>query len=127
MKKQLTVEEIVNKVVEHYKTNPRGLNAEKRCVYITEAGATCAVGLCCFKSKLKRLPESTLSSDVESLFRVAGEEILRPEFRGHELEFWETLQDLHDYDSNWYDTEGERRLTNKGKLVVESIINKYGI
>lgn len=124
-----TKKEIILETVEYYSVDPAGRRGydEKlnTCLYLTQDGKMCAVGRCCIE------PSTEWEGDVQTLAEDRGEEIeegylsidnlLKEEYRGYDIEFWQDLQALHDGRHNW-DKEG---LTDSGQLHVAALLKRY--
>lgn len=118
MDNKLTVREIVDETIEYYRTHRRAevvYEGVRECVYLAPDGAMCAVGRCLLEDLPQRehlrggvgmvsrnvklgftpCPDASMSSD-DGL-----DAILKPQYRGHPLEFWQNLQRLHDDAYNW--------------------------
>lgn len=76
----------------------------------------CSYARCC-------KPDTNLShyTGNVSTFADKVEEYLKPEYRGHSIEFWEDIQWLHDCDSYWKGCN----LTPKGLKFVNDLKIKY--
>lgn len=117
--------DIIRETASFYNLNNRGVNTLGGCSYLTDSGTMCAVGRCMTN------PTPTMFSSVKSLRdRVPGrgeaaeldlEAFLKPEYRGHDLDFWMDVQNLHDHAHNW-DEEG---LTEFGVAKVNQLLKKY--
>ena len=130
-KQQKTKDEILDYVLDYYKTHNRGINAWG-CVYIDQKnGNKCAVGLCAVD------PQNLMDEfGGEAVFDIVGalgepshqvsnsfDQLLRPEFRGHSPEFWSELQAIHDNTINWREkkTREGNFLTEYGKEAVKEL------
>ena len=103
-----TKEEIVEIVVDHYKTHPRSIKDDGGCVYtcrIDGQKCHCAVGLF-LKNEYQKVGWDYNYSGVRKVVNVEGmplEDILIegvPRSKG-DMDFWINLQTLHDEDSHW--------------------------
>jgi hypothetical protein len=108
-----TIEEIVNETVEYYSADPslRGIHDHRgnACAYINSAGNMCAVGRCMLPEALEKY--GRCNTDVLGLARHACQTLdtlLKPEYRGHPVEFWKRLQMLHDDACLWNEEVEER-------------------
>jgi hypothetical protein len=114
--KTKTKQEIINETVEYYKdASKRGYDeVEETCMYLTEGGNMCAVGRCLIPGSKMEMEvtnhvnrgEYLAMEDCKtSVMKILNlEEILKPEYRGHSIEFWTRLQNLHD--SHEFYTDG---------------------
>ncbi len=92
------------------------------CLYSSEDGKHCAVGMCLTGKALKRIfTEGLNSKTVFELYDKLGPEMFRKEYQGHELNFWKDLQQLHDNQEYW-DDEG---ITDFGRDRYDQIVSKY--
>jgi hypothetical protein len=144
----MTKIEIIDYVVKHYENNPRSVvdmddgdeGITTSCRYDGGNGVVCAFSLCCTDEGRKKLIENI--SAIENLQSIGGcgggEDILKPEFRGHYIPpqapyyplkgFWNDIQALHDRDDCWKE-EGPwsrtRSLSAQGKEVVTELKAAY--
>ena len=113
----MTAIEIIDETIEYYLVNPRGLNDNRKCVYISPSGNMCAVGRCLIS------PEDILNPAADSITDL--EMKLKPEYRGHDVSFWSSLQTLHDVDGNWRTNSGpggiKNELTDSGHYRVSKL------
>lgn len=105
--------EIVIETLKFYNKNNRGYNAEAgHCTYYDEStGNKCAVGRCIDDSAIKKVSDcekenikkSEISPSVDTLDGLFGglDNLLKPEYRGHDTWFWQNLQAVHDSHSFW--------------------------
>lgn len=112
----MTEEEILTETVLFYAEDPsRVARTDVGCMYLTADGRKCAVGRC-------------MQDDLSSaLFNVIGgvtdlqdtaceilgnsstlDDVLKPQYRGQSLKFWQNLQALHDNSGNWRPTPRSR-------------------
>ena len=120
-----TAKEIVEETVQYYGQDPvakRAMSTQERgkCCYLTSDGRMCAVGRCL------RSPEHYLYDSESVAFICSGDnqvldDMLKPEYRGHPISFWQSLQELHDLNQNW-DKQG---ITQAGIMAVKRIIAEY--
>lgn len=130
--KTLTKIEIILETVEHYKKYPRAVIENTSCeYYIPENGAMCAVGRCLINAK--KFQEyanengcSGLSIDDTKLFSIF-EVSLKPEYRGHDIRFWLTLQGLHDGSFYWRKNHetNQNELSSDGERALKQLYEKY--
>lgn len=91
--------EIINETVEYYKTHNRAISLDPHgnfvCHYINSAGDMCAVGRCL-------IDPIDIRGDVYFICPDDGlDTILKEEYRGHDIGFWNELQKIHDRNYNW--------------------------
>lgn len=99
-------------------------------LYIGENNMRCAVGMFLDEDKFDPEMEHVSVCEIPSAFDIEIDDILREDYHGHELEFWERLQVLHDAPSNWIntaDTPSGEDLSKLGKVLVEEIKESFGI
>ena len=120
----MTKIEILDYVVNHFKTNPRAVIItgegllKYKGEYKTKDGHRCGHSICIDDSRVDEVNEFTqkdwcgTASDVIGKF---GDEIHKPEFRGHDEYFWKDVQILHDSRQFWQPNEmGGNDLTEAG-------------
>lgn len=95
----MTKQEIIEETVEYYKNNPFGYDlnrdgiSEGGCVYYGPNKQMCAVGRCLID------PTNTniIFGSVTSIGRNNNlDDLLKEQYRGHDLSFWQELQSFHD-------------------------------
>lgn len=114
----MTKLEILEETLEYYSKNNRGLSEDMNCVYINSEGDMCAVGRC-LKNPIRMIEGSIQInfSENEEL-----DKYLKDIYKGHDLNFWQKLQNFHDNSNFWDGHElTARGLENFNKLKV-----KYG-
>lgn len=109
-----TAKAIILETVEYYKKNPRAMDNNNRGTYLTTDGRMCAVGRCLIQ------PTIDMIGNVRSYINPL-DTILKLEYRGHSIEFWEDLQILHDHNNFW----NSNCLTIKGEVFVQTLLEKY--
>lgn len=127
----MTKHEILKETVEYYKNNSRGLLLDEEagtwdCVYLGKDNSMCAVGRCLEDKILEDLPtrqDSITASELATFYEDASslDDLLKPQYRGHDIDFWGYLQMFHDDPSNW---DG-KTLTDKGKEEYAILFNKF--
>lgn len=126
---ELTKRQIIDETVKFYSEDPSRrafyFEGNEYCVYQTKDGKNCAVGRCMIPdSKIQRWNneyEMTTTTQIPADLIKNLEDILKPEYRGHNSHFWFELQKLHDTSRHW-DDDG---LTLDGKDYVTYLIGKY--
>lgn len=113
--KRKTKLEIINETVEYYSADPsrRGTNGST-CEYLTLFGQMCAVGRCMINPKGKEGGVTELGTGFQLM--------LKKEYRGHSIDFWQDLQGFHD--SSWY--WDEKGLTRRGNAALQSLLKDWG-
>jgi hypothetical protein len=128
--KNLTKLEILNETIAFYNADvtKRSKNKSADCSYNGVDGKHCAVGRCL-------LPEyhaqgETLKGNhlgILTLYmrnnKANLDEMLQEKYRGHENDFWLSLQDLHDKEELW-DNAG---LNADGEAFANEICVKYNL
>lgn len=115
--------EIIEETIAYYEEDPsRRAMIGTSCAYKTDNGNMCAVGRCLTEQGLAFASEFANESDVYGLYETNEglDDILKEEYRGHELSFWSDLQSLHDTSSYWKAESKEHR-----ELVVSKLKRKY--
>ena len=130
----MTKTDIINETINFYKKSNRGY-IQGSCQYYTEEGNMCAVGRCMISpedSQVKygmgtirgvvcRLNNIDLTTPESDLDTKSVDQLLKPEYHGHNVGFWTDLQMLHDESSNW-DDDG---LTISGRAEANKLLTKY--
>ena len=110
--------EIVVETLRHYNLKNRGYNSEfDNCTYLDKStGNKCAVGRCILDSEIEKVSEyeqnvykenrinkTSISPTVTNLVENFADldSLLKPEYRGHDIDFWENLQYIHDRSLFW--------------------------
>lgn len=123
--KRLTAVEIIEETVNYYSedVNRRAVKKDELgdsyCEYLSANGNMCAVGRC--------MSDPSLFDNDERITNILNkykeEDILKPQYLGHEQEFWRGLQRLHDDLGKRYWCE--RGLTRSGKKEVLRLKKLY--
>jgi len=109
--------EILEETVKYYAEDlsRRGYDdVEDECRYFITKNKMCAIGRV---AKNPREFEKRFKGESVASIRESLDQFLKPEYRGHSINFWDELQMLHDTDENWC----EEGLSDRGKEVVEEI------
>ena len=109
-----TKTEIIDETVAYYSEDPpgrRGVSLYGFCVFLTSDGKMCAVGRCMIAPEVN----GVIVDDRERL-----DNRLKPEYRGHDKEFWRSLQIFHDDFWSW----NEEGLTKDGFTNLERLKNE---
>lgn len=120
----MTKKEIIEETVAYYGENERALSEEGTCHYLID-NKMCAVGRCLTPAALEKW--GSLKGSVSTLrdeLRISGETFentLQDQYKGHSIDFWNQLQQLHDVDENWCNG----KLTDSGERVVEYMIKRW--
>jgi len=107
--------EIIDETAEFYMedVSRRAMNSTGGCNYVTQDGRCCAVGRCMLDPPK---PDSDAAKKYASDFDDL-DSLLKPEYRGHSIQFWGQLQDWHDSSAYWND-EG---LIKAGQRALEEL------
>lgn len=114
--------EIIDEVVKHFQKNPRSLNEKHHYVYLNDKGHRCAHSIFIMDDLIKDISE--IVKDNWSAFHLIekkGDDIHKPEYRGHDPIFWNHIQAIHDEPTYW---DG-KRLTTLGRKYVNELKSKY--
>ena len=119
-----TAIEIIEETAKFYNSNNRSVcmievrgNAKPQCRYFHQ-GKMCAVGRCLENPK----DFENSRASVHFLDRDHKlDTILKEEYRGLSVEFWEDLQNFHDIKEYW----NENGLTDKGEVQKNSLVKTY--
>lgn len=128
--------EIINETVEFYKRNPRSLRTSRssdgsrssaNCVYRNSEGHKCAFSRCCTPEGVDILESNCnggagVAAATHTL-KMEVDDLLAPEYHGHQPEFWSDIQNLHD-NANYWSAEGA--FTYIGEKAVAELIRTYG-
>lgn len=117
-----TKHQIIDETVKAYKLSTRAENEDGGCVYWID-GRMCAVGRCMRDPKaIAESFDEYESTGVESVHEQHDlGTLLKPRYRGHEIDFWIDLQHLHDIPNNW----GAGGISEQGKQKVEELKEKW--
>ena len=144
MSKQMEATDIIKETVAYFTKNKRAVDITETgesCRYNRGDGSHCAVGRCLDK-KYQDMGEDIPGNDqrVDTLLdelRVSSiDAIVQEKYRGHSLDFWIELQELHDFGENLMDdihysedgsiAEGHK-LTSYGEDAFYSVINRHKV
>lgn len=106
--------EIIDETVEYYKTHKRARTVTGACNYRDFDGNKCAVGRCmhegAFDHPAVRTSEYVVDFNGEIYPKL--DQLLKPEYKGHSLEFWRDIQYYHDIE-NYFNDEYIEELREK--------------
>ena len=120
--KRLSALEIIDETVAFYSEDvTRRALVGHSCEYVTRDGRSCAVGRCLTKGGRDGAHEHE-GQDVAGLSGALDGLPLYARYRGHSIEFWGLLQDLHDANGNW-DANG---ITTLGMGEADDLREKFG-
>lgn len=120
----MTRTEIINETANFYNLKNRGTKAGTRtaCSYLTEEGLKCAFGRCMTDDAL--VTYGNYDRWVHELKLKVNDDldsILKPEYHGHNVNFWSEIQMFHDDPDNW-NYEG---ITEIGELQRKVLLEKW--
>lgn len=125
---QKTKLQIIEETVSYYSQNTARIarNSNEYCVYRNEQGFKCAVGRCMIAPSIDmkggvRHGITKYNHRKKRNIHLELEKLLRPSYRGNELDFWADLQNLHDRKIYW-DHNG---LTFSGEIFSEHLKSKW--
>jgi hypothetical protein len=124
----MTKADILLEMLEDYIHDPAATRATAgaKCVYETADGRRCGLGRSMINPGDPRLilnKETGATCGAWSIAAVLDlkelDEALKPQYRGHHLEFWEYVQNLHDSPPYW----NRYGLTDAGKTALTELIH----
>lgn len=124
----MTKQEIIDETVAYIKANGRSLarlphRVVPSCRYTTHLpdGRTihCAVGRCLTPDALSRAVEDKGVNGITGEYITDLDPLLLPQYHGHSIHFWQTLQTLHDTGSFW---NSSNNLTPSGQSFIEQTL-----
>jgi hypothetical protein len=121
MTKPKTYAEIVDDIVDYYKTNPRGLKKNGGCTY-----AGCAVGYACGFQVDDWDDHGDFWDVMDNVEEDSIWEKFLPQYCKTNTDFWRDVQVLHDSCFNWEQNDlGGQDLSEVGKERVYSLKKDY--
>lgn len=125
--KQLSKREIIDETANSFTSKNRAIKENSKggneCFYTDINGNHCGVGRCMTKEGLEHLGYRSISArSINSVYHNGLDGFLKPEYRGHSIEFWEDIQSFHDSCQNW----NENGLTEVGRWTYRSLMNRHG-
>lgn len=128
----MTKIEILDYVVDYYKTHLRGVKAggnDSACTYLNrQVGARCGHSICIEDSRVEEVrafADNVDDGTARSVIKQFGDEIHKPEFRGHGPEFWRSVQRFHDDALNWEIDVTGNQLSERGLADLNCIKELY--
>ena len=113
--------QILKETYEYYSDPSKRAIFASGCYYEAPDGKKCAVGRCLINpKKLEYLGGGTIN-DVIRHNAIVLNLRLKPEYRGHEVQFWSSLQAWHDSDLNF---AGDR-ISEEGEAVYQKLVKIY--
>jgi len=115
----MTTHEIIDEVAGFYKLGNRSVKTESHfCLYNGPDGKQCAF------ARMVIDPLALIEhTNARVIIQEFGMQILKPEYRGHDAEFYIAVQRLHDNKGNW----NEDGLSEEGKIKVIDLKIKYPV
>ena len=121
MSKKLTKIQVIDEIVEFYGANPkkrRSMASDGDCAYKGTCGRMCAIARYTKPDSRVELHENLeISSYINKFIVTDGNHLKKSVAHIKSLEFWDGVQDLHDREIHWGDTE----LTIYGKQFVKRL------
>mgnify|MGYP001550265588 FL=1 len=118
-----TYSEILDDIVAYYKTNPRGLEhgSDSSCTY-----TGCAIGYACGFQVDEWDEYGDFWEVLDHEWEDTVWEKFLPQYRKTNVDFWRSVQSLHDTYCNWVENDlGGQDLSEKGKDRVDSLKREY--
>lgn len=115
--------EIIDETVEFYSKNPRAIRYTS-CQYQMADGRQCAHSRCLTDEARQSVVDNGLNNSSASTViecSMERDNIHKEEYRGHESDFWNSIQNIHDVSSNW----SKAGLSVAGRNFVEALKQKY--
>lgn len=118
----MTKLEIIEETYNYYTENSkrRAIDKKKKCVYKNEIGDMCAFGRC-MKPDADFSYRGGVNDLVEDMKLSSLDDILKEEYRGHDLDFWDAIQTFHDNGYHW----GSKGITNGGEEYYKNLKESY--
>lgn len=126
---RLTKLEILNETIAFYNADvtKRSIDELDNCSYNGEHGNHCAIGRCMVDSlKEQGVKLKGNRAGIQNLAEINGltiDEVFEEKYRGHEIYFWRSLQELHDEDDFW-DNAG---LNAQGEAYANEICKQFNL
>lgn len=127
--------EIIEETAAFYNLNNRGMSNDGGCIYLNaDTGNKCALGRCMTDEGLAKWGNYSEGAEYLAptlIIRMQGDHgytksnsldsILKEEYQGHDLDFWNDIQAFHDNSGYW----NEEGLSSFGKRVKAELIQTY--
>lgn len=88
------------------------------CSYIAPDGKICGHSM----AIREEMRKECIGSSASNVIKLFGDDVHKPEYRGHISTFWSSVQSFHDYEEHW---DHDNRLTEDGKSYKDRIIKTY--
>jgi hypothetical protein len=122
-----TKTEILNETAAFYNLNNRSTKKRIKdgssfCMYNNSDGKHCAFARCCQPDKISLLrEENTVDQLIDDCYITDVDSVLRPEYHGHSVDFWRSVQGLHDRKEYW----NELGLSQRGKEQLNFLVEYW--
>lgn len=118
--------EILEETKATYNKDNRGVNLSGGCKYLSDKNTMCAVGRCMTETSLDQYKDyrgsvTKLNNEVAEDCPMGIDLLLKEEYRGHEVQFWQNLQEFHDEIEYWNETG----LSELGEKKYKYLVNLY--
>lgn len=120
----LTKQQILLTILDNIRKNGRALIDGKSC-YVNSRGVLCPIGLFCKNPKLPQNNDSIWDRKVRTWTEEEADKELIPDVMCHEKEFWQDMQNLHDFNYLW--NEDNRTMSDYGKRFLHIIKSRWSI
>ena len=118
--------EVLDIVTKHFNSTNRSTEPAPilGCLYLSDDGSKCAVGMF-IKDEYINDEDwvKAHNNDGAKYLLDPSDEILIEEYRGLGVEFWTSMQSLHDEETHW----DEKGLTARGRSMVAEIKEGYDL
>ena len=119
--------DIINEIAKKYSQDPSlravgdtlegNITFSQICLYFDpQTGNTCAFGHCTKHPEQLRNDSLNMLTTDNTL-----DQLLKPQYHGHDLKFWEDIQRFHDLTEYWTRTS----LSAKGQKHLDQLRNRY--
>jgi len=120
--------EIIQETIDVIQFWGRATDDVNQCVYRVENEdhPGCAIGKYILPNKYQEKFESKNASSIRN-DHFGFDDLLIPEYRGHNIMFWDDLQDLHDHFEHWDILPGDNgcRLSDAGIKTLKKLMKTY--
>lgn len=116
-----TKKEILDYVVEQIKAQGGRATNGHKCQLEVD-GKRCGFSLCLIDEERSILIQKKSDGFVPSMSEGEIESLLKPEFRGHSKDFWDSVQRFHDVKCNW-NYDDDVTLSEQGRSFYGSILS----
>jgi hypothetical protein len=124
----MTKIEILHETANFYNLSNRSVKEDGSvCLYVGPDNKQCAFARCCINPipEWDKILGDQMGTSVRYVVRNHTDgnvdNLLKPEYHGHDVVFWCDVQELHDFDPNW----NEDGLSERGREEYYKLLNKY--